>query len=285
MSGVKSRAPDAELTDRASPAGSLTKVLGQSERVQDLVEECADELSSVNRNLKQELANGDPQPGVESALNKNEVVECMVHEASDELSVVNLALEGEVTERLALEQRLAMATEQEEVSRQAAFHDLLTGLPNRALFNDRLEHGLAQANRHGWSLAVMFLDLDLFKGINDSHGHDAGDSVLQTVARRLTENIRGDDTVSRIGGDEFLYLLMETRKRRDIALIAKKLIKAIQAPFNVSTQDYVIEVNISASIGISVFPQNGTTADALVKSADTAMYHAKRSKSGYSFVQ
>ena len=127
----------------------------------------------------------------------------------------------------------------------------------------------------------MFLDLDGFKGINDSYGHDVGDRVLQTIAQRLKENTRDDDTVSRHGGDEFLYLLMEVRDERDIALIAEKILNAIQVPCNVSARD----LTISASIGISIFPKDGTTADTLVKSADKAMYHAKQTKSGYAFAQ
>jgi diguanylate cyclase (GGDEF)-like protein len=182
-----------------------------------------------------------------------------------------------------VEHQLAAAIEQEEASRHAAFHDVLTGLPNRALFNNRLEHGFAQARRHGWTLAVMFVDLDDFKILNDSYGHDTGDVVLQTIARRLEENIRGADTVSRHGGDEFLYLLTEIRDEQNIAMIAEKVIQAIQAPCNVSVRDLDISPSIKASIGISIFPKDGTTAEALVTSADTAMYRAKQAKSGYSF--
>lgn len=267
----------------AKAARSLTKVLGQSEHIKDLVAECAEELSSVNVALKQELAHRDPQPGVEHALEKSEAVENKVQVASDELSVVNLALEYEVRERHLLEHQLAAVTEQEESARHAAFHDGLTGLPNRVMFNDRLEHGLAQAKRHGWTLAVMFVDLDDFKNINDSYGHDAGDSVLQTIAERLKDNTRDDDTVSRHGGDEFLYLLMEVRNEKDITSIAEKILKSIQAPCDVNVRDLAIKPSINASIGISIFPKDGATAAALVKSADTAMYRAKREKSGFAF--
>ena len=278
--------PVAKLSDSASNAGSLTKVLGQSEHVKDLVEECVDELSTVNSDLKQELADGSPQPGVESALNKNEVVENKVLEASEELSVVNLALEDQVTERLVLVQRLAEVTEQELAARHAAFQDPLTGLPNRALFTDRLEHGLAQAKRYGRRLAVMFMDLNDFKTINDRHGRDAGDSVLMTVADRLRENTRADDTVSRIGGDKFLFLAMETQEKEDIAFIAEKLIAAIQAPFDLVLRDGVtISRSIGVSAGVAIFPKDGTTADKLVKTADRAMFQAKRNKFGYSFAR
>jgi diguanylate cyclase (GGDEF)-like protein len=268
-----------EVPKVAAPGKSLTQVLGHSEHVKDLVAESAEELSSVNLVLTQELAKYDPLPEVKDALAQSASVENKVHEASEELSVVNQALAGEVRERQVLEQQLAVATVQGQAALHASFHDPLTGLPNRALFNDRLEHGLAQAKRHGWTLAVMFLDLNDFKKINDSYGHDAGDGVLRAIAERLKENVRGDDTISRHGGDEFLYLLMEIRDEPAIKVIAEKIVKAIAAPCKIGAHD----LTVSASIGISIYPKHGTTADALLKSADTAMYVAKRNKSGYAF--
>ena len=125
----------------------------------------------------------------------------------------------------------------------------------------------------------MFVDLDGFKGINDTYGHDVGDRVLQTISQRLKENTRDDDTVSRHGGDEFLYLLMEVRDEQVITLITENILKVIQMPCDVGVRDLIIR----ASIGISIFPKDGTTADTLVKRADKAMYHAKKTRSGYSF--
>jgi diguanylate cyclase (GGDEF)-like protein len=153
------------------------------------------------------------------------------------------------------------------------------------LFNDRLEHGLAQAQRHGWTLAVMFVDLDDFKNINDTYGHDAGDAVLRAIADRLLECTRNDDTVSRHGGDEFLYLLMEVQNEQDITAIADKLIEAIQAPCPLVAGGQEISPCIHASVGISIFPRHGTTPEALINRADSAMYKAKRNKSGYSFAE
>ena len=271
--------PKTKLPKRGKPAKSLTDVLGQSKLAKGLVEEAGVELSSVNTVLKQELEDGARLPGVENVLEKSEAIESKVQEAVEKLTVVNQALTDEVKERHALELQLATVTEQEKSARHAALHDALTGLPNRALFDDRLEHGLTQARRHGWTLAVMFLDLDDFKKVNDSHGHDVGDAVLQTIAGRLKENIRGEDTVCRHGGDEFLYLLMEIENEQDATPIVEKIMKAIQVPCELS----VGKLTINCSIGISIFPKDGTTADALVKSADTAMYQAKRNKSGYSF--
>lgn len=269
--------------NRTKPAKSLTKVLGQSEHVNELVKESAEELSSVNTAIKHELSNRDPLPGVENALEKSEIIENKVQEASAKLTVVNQALEHEIRERDRVDRQLAASIEQEAAARHAAFHDVLTGLPNRALFNDRLAHGIAQATRHGWNLAVMFVDLDKFKCINDMHGHDAGDAVLRITAQRLKENARGDDTVSRHGGDEFLYLLTEIRAEKDISMVAEKILKEIQVPCNVSVGGHNVNPSIGASIGISIFPKNGVTAEALIKSADEAMYRAKKSKSGYAF--
>lgn len=273
----------AQLLTSPKSVISLTKVLGQSERVKDIVEECADDLSSVNAGLKRELQDGDVSPGVENALEKSEAVESKVQDASEALSLVNKALKEEVDERHVLEAQLATVTKQGDEARHASLHDPLTGLPNRALFNDRLEHGLAMATRNGLHFAVMFLDLDDFKKINDSYGHEAGDLVLQTIAGRLKKTTRDDDTVCRHGGDEFLYILMQTESEHDIAIVAKKIIKAVQQPCDIRVRDINISLSINPSIGISIFPKDGTTSDALLDVADKAMYRAKHNKNGYSF--
>lgn len=266
-----------------APVKSLKKVLEQSEKVKDLVEEAGEELSSANTVLKQELAEQGVPPMVEKAIEKSGIAEEKVQEAAEGLAVINVALESEIKARHVLEFQYAAATEQKDSARHESLHDSLTGLPNRGLFNDRLEHGLLQAQRHGRNLAVMFIDLDDFKLINDSHGHAVGDSVLQVIAARLMENTRSDDTISRHGGDEFLYLLMETKEKSDIALIAEKLIAAIEVPFDVRTGEFDISHKIRASIGISMYPKDGESADILIGSADKAMYRAKKEKTGFSF--
>ena len=276
--------PKVEFSKGIKPSATLAQALGKNEHIKVLVEEAAEELSSVNVVLKQELAKHESLPKVENAIKKSEAVEGKVQKASGELAVVNRALEGELRDRVMLDHQLAALTEQEEGARHAALHDHLTGLPNRALFHDRLEHGLAQALRHGWNMAVMFLDLDDFKNINDGYGHDVGDAVLRIIAGRLRENTRSDDTISRHGGDEFLYVLMENRDEQDVAAIAQKIIRVIQMPCEIGGGDLNISLCVKASIGIALFPKDGTTADALVNSADKAMYRAKQRKSGYSFV-
>ena len=271
--------PSPSTLTKTVPAKSLAKLLGESERVKDLVEECAEELSSVNTALKHDGATQVPAIAIVDAIERSEAVEGKVQEAAEKLSVVNLALAVEVHARHALEERLDTITQESESALHAAFHDALTGLPNRALFDNRLEHGLAQAKRHGFTLAVMFIDLDGFKAINDKHGHSIGDAVLQSVADRLQENTRVDDTVSRYGGDEFLYLLMSIDDDKHVLQIAEKIAEAIQQPCTLSVGDVVVK----SSIGISIFPKDGSSAADLIESADKAMYQAKRAKVDYVF--
>jgi diguanylate cyclase (GGDEF)-like protein len=263
----------------------LIQVLGQSEHVLGLIAQSAEELSSVNTVIKQELVNNHPLPGVKSALDKNEAVTSKLQDASAGLTAVNQALQIEIRDRTMVDHQLAAAVEQGEDAREAALHDNLTGLPNRMLFKDRLEHGIAQAKRHRWILAVMFVDLNNFKSINDRYGHQAGDAVLQTVATRLAHNARKDDTISRYGGDEFLYLLTPLHEQKDIGMIAAKVLKAIKAPCDVRVDDAIVNLWLEASIGISVFPKDGDGAAALIKRADEAMYRAKETKSGFAFAK
>jgi diguanylate cyclase (GGDEF)-like protein len=158
-------------------------------------------------------------------------------------------------------------------------HDSTTGLPNRDLFDDRLTHAIALARRHAWTLAVMFLDLDRFKYINDTHGHAVGNAVLKEVAKRLLQHAREEDTVCRNGGDEFLYLLMNPQGTRNIERIAGNLLKVIEKPVEMGDLQAVIK----ASIGIAVYPGNGTSVDQLISNADTAMYRAKKAMTGCIF--
>lgn len=262
-------------------AQELARVLAQSEQIKGAVAECAEELSSVNSALKEELAQQPSQAALGDALAQNEIVESKVQACAHDLSSVTGALKIELKERQVLEHELAEAQAQERSARHAAFHDALTALPNRVLFNDRLEHGLAQAKRHHWTLAVMFIDLDGFKTINDTYGHLAGDSVLQTIAGRLKAMTREDDTVSRHGGDEFLYLLLELKQEADAITIAAKILAVLGEPCEVTLNDVQLSLRVGCSIGIAMFPGDGATVDTLVRSADRAMYRAKRDHTGY----
>jgi diguanylate cyclase (GGDEF)-like protein/PAS domain S-box-containing protein len=163
-----------------------------------------------------------------------------------------------------------------------AQHDVLTDLPNRLLLNDRLTQAIALAQRHRHHLAVLFLDLDRFKHVNDSLGHVIGDALLQSVARRLMTCVRGADTVSRQGGDEFLVLLSEIARAEDAAASAQKIIAALVAPHEIARH----QLHITGTIGISVYPDDGRDAETLIKCADTAMYHAKeRGRNRFQFFE
>ncbi len=155
----------------------------------------------------------------------------------------------------------------------SAQHDVLTSLPNRLLLNDRITQSIAVARRQKKHIAVIFLDLDRFKYINDSLGHAIGDELLKSVSKRLLANVRGSDTVSRQGGDEFVILLSEIAYPEDAATSAQKLLLSLSAPHLLGGQ----ELHIGGSIGISLYPADGTDTEMLIKNADTAMYHAKES--------
>jgi diguanylate cyclase (GGDEF)-like protein/PAS domain S-box-containing protein len=159
-------------------------------------------------------------------------------------------------------------------------HDSLTDLPNRILLNDRLSQAISVAQRHQAGFAVLFLDLDRFKHINDSLGHPVGDRLLQSVALRLSECVRASDTVSRLGGDEFVILLAEISHAQDAAACADKLLRAIRLPYVLDSH----ELHATASIGIGIYPGDGADVEALLKNADSAMYEAKdRGRNNYQF--
>ncbi len=153
-----------------------------------------------------------------------------------------------------------------------AHHDVLTQLPNRVLFHDRLRHAIKLAHRSGKKIAILFIDLDNFKVINDTHGHSAGDELLQQLARRLKNHVREVDTVARIGGDEFIVILESINAANDIAELANKLLEILQQPFLYAAK----ELKITASIGVSLYPEHGSSPDMLIRNADLAMYQAKK---------
>ena len=152
-----------------------------------------------------------------------------------------------------------------------ALHDNLTDLPNRALLADRIDQALARAQRNGHSVALLFVDLDRFKPVNDTLGHPVGDELLKAVARRLLTCVRSSDTVSRYGGDEFIILLADVALAGDVARCADKVLQAVNAPYQID----VHTLKLTASIGISIFPEHATDAETLLRYADIAMYQAK----------
>ncbi|HET9095834.1 MAG TPA: EAL domain-containing protein [Candidatus Baltobacteraceae bacterium] len=168
----------------------------------------------------------------------------------------------DITERKAAEQRIE----------HLAYHDPLTNLPNRRLLNDRLTMAMSQAQRDGRMVAVLFVDLDRFKSINDSLGHRTGDAVLQELGTRLRAAVRLADTVARMGGDEFIFLLPGIDRIEEAIAVARKVLDAVRRPFNIEGREFVV----TASIGMSVYPTHANDADTLIKQADTALFESKR---------
>jgi len=197
----------------------------------------------------------------------------------------------DITKRKQLEEYLKRTTAElarsnaelkvsEDHLRYLAYHDTLTGLPNRKLFHERLSESIIWAQQNDKLIALLFVDLDGFKQINDTKGHDIGDLLLQTVAERLKRCLRGSDTVSRLGGDEFTVILRGIKSLSDASKVAQKILTTISQPFILQGQT----ISISTSIGISVFPFDGEDLDTLVKNADAAMYNAKnQGKNQYAF--
>ncbi|HEX8410600.1 MAG TPA: EAL domain-containing protein, partial [Thermoanaerobaculia bacterium] len=185
-----------------------------------------------------------------------------------EISLTSLGIDGST---VCVVRDITERTYAEEQIKHLAYHDALTNLPNRLLFKDRLSVALSHAQREGTSLAVLFLDLDRFKVINDSLGHNIGDQLLQAVAARIAACVRESDTVARLGGDEFTILLPRLNRSQDVAPVASKIIEAVRYPFHIEGREFFI----TTSIGISVYPEDGSDAETLIKNADTAMYQAK----------
>lgn len=264
---------------------SLEHVLVENEKIKESVEKAASDLTLVNDVLKQDAI---PPLVMQQALVRNEDAERGVSKAADDLKLVNVTLAKEMTERVVFESELASmrtdlaetryellnARAREKAAQEAALSDALTGLPNRASFEQGLDHGLIQATRHGWRLAVLFIDIDDFKSINDSHGHGLGDQVLVTMAARLRSFFRDEDLICRWGGDEFVCLLMEVQQADTVVRLAKHLCERISEPCKLDDVTLATEL----SIGIAMFPEDGETAAVLIRNADCAMYEAKETK-------
>jgi diguanylate cyclase (GGDEF)-like protein/PAS domain S-box-containing protein len=179
--------------------------------------------------------------------------------------------QGRVSQYVALFSDITQHKRSEELLRHQAYHDALTNLPNRLLFGENLELALSQAQRANHGVAVMLMDLDHFKYVNDTFGHDYGDRLLVMVAQRLRSVIRKGDTLARMGGDEFTLLLPALREPAEAARVAEKIFKELSTPFTIEKNDFTV----TASIGVSAYPQDGDSPETLLKNADSAMYQAK----------
>ena len=205
----------------------------------------------------------------------------MARRAETALIESNEVLETQVRERTReLEQEVAERRQAEAIIMHMANHDSLTGLPIRPLFMDRLAHAIAAARRSGHLVAVMFVDLDSFKSVNDTQGHDAGDALLKEAAHRLVACVRETDTVARHGGDEFTVVLTDVTDRNAVTTVATKMLDAMSRAFHLREQD----AKIGCSIGIALYPKDGDRAEVLLERADAAMYSAKEAgKNTYAF--
>lgn len=270
---------------------ALEQALERSHGVKAKVEACAEDLAIANEKAKQVIAEGATTLPAQQTLDHTEEVETKVQECAEDLDGVTRTLAKGVEELRLLEEALASsrstlaetnralasALESGEQATHRALHDHATGLPNRALFDDRLTHALALAERHDWTLAVMFLDLDRFKSVNDQHGHAAGDVVLKEIAKRLSQDARDEDTVCRNGGDEFLYLLMNPQGTGNVERIAAAVIENLGRTIRVGEK----LLTVRPSIGIAIYPEGGRHGAALIENADAAMYRAKDTDCGY----
>ncbi len=259
-----------------TPAQGRLKVVRGSDRRRSAVitEETDDPGSTQSDTLREEAAT--------SRERKIHTAEMTPSASEDHLMLLQQANSNLITSAIEAQTLAAQLQTAKDQMDHLAHHDVLTDLPNRILLQDRLGQAIELSRRQGRKLAVMFMDLDRFKHINDSLGHAIGDQLLQSVAQRLVGCVRHSDTVSRQGGDEFVLLLSYIEHSEDAAHSAQKILATITLPHRIDQHD----LHISASIGISIFPDDGQDAETLIKSADTAMYSAKENgRNNYKFFE
>ena len=283
MSRSASNPTPVTLLNGSPPAESSDVAIGDWEEL----------LSAVKSRLRStvgELLAVVPEHQLPDAAHR---VQASVLECVNALDQLQLTLSHELARRHQLERevvetqavlarardQLAATRAEEQQARHRASHDGLTALPNRSSFHERLEQALADPDRRRQGLALLYVDLDGFKAVNDEHGHDAGDELLRIVAARLARSVRADDMVGRVGGDEFACLLADVPSREQLSHLACKMFDAVSAPMKIGQ----LKLTVHASIGIAVCPTDGASAEGLLKSADEAMYRAKRQNTGYAF--
>jgi diguanylate cyclase (GGDEF)-like protein len=255
--GAPSQQPESTEDFRATP----TPMALAAREAAVLVREQAADQREAAADLRDKIAN-QREEAVWGTTRHREHAQTHLLEANENLVVA--AVHSQTMTEAAEDATMQMSFKAER--------DFLTGLPNRALLTDRLAQSIALARRHRKKVALMFLDLDNFKEINDSLGHSVGDQLLQSAAKRLEACVRHSDTVSRHGGDEFVVLLSEIEAARDAARAAEKLLRVMAEPHLIGDH----RLTISLSVGISIYPDDGNEAEAVLANADIAMYHAKR---------
>ncbi len=238
-----------------------------------------DDRDKVRNALDRHLSGEDPSFDCEFRLAREDDATVWV---LDRGKIVSRGGKGEPILMCGTRQEITDRKRDEETILHMATHDPLTNLPTLRLARDRLEMAAAIAKRQKRPMAALFIDIDGFKAINDTWGHDAGDRVLREIASRLVSCVRESDTAARIGGDEFLVVLSNLASRDDAALVAKKMLDAFSRPIGIAEGD----VAVGLSVGIAVYPEDGTGPDDLIKAADGAMYRVKRAgKNNYAFAE
>ncbi len=238
---------------------SAAEIIGRTASQIGLVNE--EQLRRVRDRQEKKQSVRDIELSIRTRSGQQRVVLCSSETTELDGAECHLALIFDITER----------KEAEERAHHIAHHDALTGLPNRLLMQDRLVQAIAHARRSNRQMALLFVDLDHFKHINDSLGHMTGDRLLQMAAIRLQHCLRENDSVARLGGDEFVIILPAPAESSDVITVAEKMLRALSLPFTIDSQ----ELHVSGSIGVSLYPNDGSDADTLMRAADTAMYHAK----------
>ncbi len=232
--------------------GGLERTRAAPAHAQESVAACVARLQSLKIQLEESLRLG--------------------HHLDNELLLARRTLQRMREDLLRTEMRCKHAS-------HAALHDPLTGLPNRSSFEERSRHALALHGSRARAFSVVYIDLDGFKAINDAHGHAIGDRVLKVIGRRLMHAVRAEDSITRHGGDEFACLLLDIQSETHVTSIAHKLFDAISAPCMLGT----LTLHVRASVGVALYPRDGATVEALLQSADTAMFWAKKHRLGHAF--
>lgn len=223
------------------------------------IDDRADEITELSQGINNMLDNIENLQ--DEVYETNSKLEAKVLDRTNKLKIANERLEMEVNERKKIQDQITFF----------AYHDVLTGLPNRLLLTDRVRQGILHASREKTLISIMFIDLDGFKMLNDTLGHDQGDELLKQVSKRLLSVVRKNDTVSRLGGDEFILYINDYKDEKNLDIIASKIINAFKQPFILDHEEYYI----TGSIGISQYPKDGEEVETLIKKADNAMYRAK----------
>lgn len=277
---ISSDSGSGRIPNTSAEDAALAQVLERSQEVQAKVEASAEGLAEVNAKLEEGLsAIETAAEQMPETLQEAREIEATVAECAQELHEVNEKLAEEIEARRKLEEELTATQAAIEDSQAMVNLDSLTRLPDRPFFLQRLSEWLARPSPGAWDLVVLYVDIDEFKAINDAHGNDVGDAVLQVVAERLQKSIPGRETVSRLGGDQFACMLKDVGTEARAGSIAWKLIDILSAPLKTETLTLVVR----PSLGIATAPRDGRMPDELLRHAEAAMRWAKKSRTGHAF--